>query len=111
MSDVDEIVGLDDSSAPGGAAWCTDITQHPARAGKIYCCAILDCFSKMIVAPTFSTTADIAFRQPCGQHGVATKPCRATTLRADHGSRFTTSVWHSVLGTSTSTSSVPNSPA
>jgi transposase-like protein len=24
--------------------WCTDITEHPARDGKVYCCAILDCF-------------------------------------------------------------------
>ena len=23
--------------------WCTDITEHPARDGKVYCCAILDC--------------------------------------------------------------------
>src|SRR5271156_5820020 len=35
--------------------WCTDITEHPARDGKVYCCAILDCFSRMIVARTFST--------------------------------------------------------
>ena len=27
--------------------WCTDITEHPARDGKVYCCAILDCFSRM----------------------------------------------------------------
>src|SRR6476619_2534121 len=40
--------------------WCTDITEHSARDGKVYCCAILDCFSRMIVARTFSTTADTA---------------------------------------------------
>jgi transposase InsO family protein len=39
---------------------CTDITEHQARDGKVYCCAILDCFSPMIVARTFSTTADTA---------------------------------------------------
>ena len=38
----------------------TDITEHSARDGKVYCCAILDCFSRMIVARTFSTTADTA---------------------------------------------------
>jgi putative transposase len=32
--------------------WCTDITEHPARGGKAYCCAILDCFSRMIVEAT-----------------------------------------------------------
>jgi putative transposase len=40
--------------------WCTDIPEHPARDGKVYCCAILDCFSRMIVDRTFSTTADTA---------------------------------------------------
>jgi putative transposase len=40
--------------------WCTDFTEHPARDGKVYCCAILDCFSRMIVARTFSTTPDTA---------------------------------------------------
>ncbi|MGW5105989.1 DDE-type integrase/transposase/recombinase [Nocardia sp. NPDC004123] len=40
--------------------WFTDITEHPARDGKVYCCAILDAFSKMIVARTFSTIADTA---------------------------------------------------
>ncbi|MGW4720803.1 DDE-type integrase/transposase/recombinase, partial [Nocardia sp. NPDC004260] len=33
--------------------WCTDITEHPARDGKVYCCAILDCFSKKIVGRAF----------------------------------------------------------
>lgn len=37
--------------------WCTDITEHPARDGKVYCCAILDCFSRMIVARTFLMSA------------------------------------------------------
>ena len=40
--------------------WCTDITEHPARDGKVYCCPILDCFSRMIVVRTFSATADTA---------------------------------------------------
>lgn len=38
----------------------TDITEHQARDGKVYCCAILDAFSKMIAARTFSTIADTA---------------------------------------------------
>ena len=27
----------------------TDITEHPTREGKIYCCAVLDAFSRMVV--------------------------------------------------------------
>ena len=29
--------------------WMTDITQHPTREGRIYCCAVIDAFSRMVV--------------------------------------------------------------
>ena len=29
--------------------WMTDITEHPAREGRIYCCAVIDAFSRMVV--------------------------------------------------------------
>jgi hypothetical protein len=29
--------------------WCTDITEHPTRSGKVYCCAVLDVFSRVVV--------------------------------------------------------------
>jgi putative transposase len=29
--------------------WFTDITEHPTRDGKLYCCCVLDCFSRRVV--------------------------------------------------------------
>ncbi len=29
--------------------WLTDITEHPTREGKVYCCAVLDVFSRKVV--------------------------------------------------------------
>ena len=29
--------------------WLTDITEHPTREGKIYCCVVLDLFSRKVV--------------------------------------------------------------
>ena len=70
--------------------WCTDITEHQARDGKVYCCAILDCFSRMIVARTFSTTADTALVNNAVNMAVAYRNQRgATILHADHGTQFT----------------------
>jgi putative transposase len=70
--------------------WCTDITEHPARDGKVYCCAILDCFSRMIVARTFSTTPDTALVNNAVNMAVANrKRYGATILHSDHGSQFT----------------------
>ncbi|MFI5542122.1 IS3 family transposase [Nocardia sp. NPDC051900] len=70
--------------------WCSDITEHPARDGKVYCCAILDCFSKRIVGRSFSTIPDtalvnnavnMAVRERAKSHGAI--------LHADHGVQFT----------------------
>ena len=70
--------------------WCTDITEHPARDGKVYCCAILDCFSRMIVARTFSTTADTALVNNAVNMAVDNRTRSGPTiLHADHGTQFT----------------------
>ena len=29
--------------------WLTDITEHPTAEGKIYCCVVLDLFSRKVV--------------------------------------------------------------
>jgi putative transposase len=29
--------------------WVTDITEHPTREGKLYCCVVLDTFSRRVV--------------------------------------------------------------
>jgi len=29
--------------------WMTDITEHPTREGKLFCCVVLDAFSRMVV--------------------------------------------------------------
>jgi putative transposase len=29
--------------------WLTDITEHPTREGKVYCCVVLDAFSRKVV--------------------------------------------------------------
>jgi putative transposase len=70
--------------------WCTDITEHPARDGKVFCCAILDCFSKAIVGRSFATGADAALVNNAINMAVRerTRP-ESTILHADHGAQFT----------------------
>lgn len=29
--------------------WATDITEHPTATGKVYCCAVIDAYSRVIV--------------------------------------------------------------
>jgi putative transposase len=70
--------------------WVTDITEHPTGEGKLYCAAILDCFSRRIIGHSIgprqttelvvdAMAAAVARRQP---HG-------STILHSDHGTQFT----------------------
>lgn len=36
--------------------WLTDITEHPTREGKLFCCVVLDVFSRLVVGWSIDTT-------------------------------------------------------
>lgn len=36
--------------------WLTDITEHPSREGKLYCCVVLDTFSRRVVGWAIDST-------------------------------------------------------
>jgi putative transposase len=38
--------------------WVTDITEHPTREGKVYCCAVMDTFSRRIVGWSIDSSQD-----------------------------------------------------
>jgi putative transposase len=71
--------------------WVTDITEHPTREGKVYCCVVLDVFSRRVV--------DSLDRHPPGHpaghsragHGdpPPQPPARCDVIHGDHGSQFT----------------------
>ena len=37
------------ASAAPDRLWMTDITEHPTREGKLYCCVVLDAYSRRVV--------------------------------------------------------------
>ena len=45
--------------------WVTDITEHPTREGKVYCCVVIDVFSRRVVGWAIDTAqrADLATDQ------------------------------------------------
>jgi len=36
--------------------WVTDITEHPTREGKVFCCVVLDTFSRKVVGWAIDAT-------------------------------------------------------
>jgi putative transposase len=75
--------------------WITDITEHPTGEGKVYCAAVMDAYSRLIVGwsiadhmrtelVTDALGMAILRRQP-GKDTDET----ATILHSDHGSQYT----------------------
>ena len=52
----DDLVQRDFSAPAPNLMWLTDITEHPTSEGKLYCCAIKDCFSNRIVGYSIDTS-------------------------------------------------------
>lgn len=74
--------------------WVTDITEHPTREGKLYCCVVIDTFSRRVVGWAIDSRAraDLA----TNALGMAIDSRADTTgqipggiIHADHGTQFT----------------------
>jgi putative transposase len=76
--------------------WVTDITEHPTREGKPYCCVVLDTFSRRVVGWSIDHRQDtalvtnalgmaIANREPAAGSGLV--------IHSDHGTQFTSSAF------------------
>jgi putative transposase len=70
--------------------WVTDITEHPTREGKLYCCVVLDVFSRKVVGWSIdsSQTATLV-TNALGMALQNRKPTNSTIIHSDHGVQFT----------------------
>lgn len=74
--------------------WCTDITEHPTGTGKVYCCAVLDVFSRVIVG--WSIADHMRSELVVDALQMATwrrQPEPGTIVHADRGSQYTSWVF------------------
>ena len=70
--------------------WMTDITEHPTREGKLYCCVVLDAFSRMVVGWSIDSTQTTTL--VLNALGMATRrriPAGELIVHSDRGVQFT----------------------
>jgi putative transposase len=75
--------------------WITDITEHPTGEGKLYCAAVMDAYSRLIIG--WSITEHMRTELVIDALGMATirrQPDNQsdetrTVLHSDHGSQYT----------------------
>ena len=92
------------ADAPNGL-WCTDITEHPTEDGKVYCCAVMDVFSRAIVGWSMPTTSAPSWswtpcRWPPGGATRSLEPWSTPTAarKADSTGRRNTSILEVSMG-------------
>lgn len=73
--------------------WVTDITDHPTREGKLYCCVVLDAYSRRVVGWAIDSRqrtdlATSALGMAIDSRGTAGQ-IPDTIIHADHGTQFT----------------------
>ena len=54
----------------------TDITEHPTREGKVYCCVVLDAFSRYVVGWSIDSTQTTLLVLNALWHGHPASPAR-----------------------------------
>jgi transposase InsO family protein len=74
--------------------WVTDITQHRTREGWLYCCAVLDAFSRRIVGWSMDSKADATLVVNALDMAIRNRrPTAGGIVHADHGTQFTSWVF------------------
>ena len=70
--------------------WMTDITEHPTREGKIYCCVVLDAFSRLVVGWSIdSTQTTVLVTNALGMATRRRDPTGGLVIHSDRGVQFT----------------------
>ena len=75
--------------------WITDITEHPTREGKLYCAAVMDAFSRLIIGWSIADhmrtelVTDALGMAIVRRRSDNDSPNKSTILHSDHGSQFT----------------------
>jgi len=70
--------------------WLTDITEHPTREGKVYCCVVLDAFSRRVVGWAIDQRCEtVLVNDALSMEGESRAIDATSVIHSDHGSRFT----------------------
>jgi putative transposase len=85
-----DLVMRDFSRDAPNRLWLTDITEHRTREGKLYCCVVLDAYSRSIVGWSIDNRQAASLVMSALAMAVSRrKPRQGSVIHSDHGSQFT----------------------
>jgi putative transposase len=86
----DDLVCRDFNRDAPDQLWLTDITEHPTREGRVYCCVVLDAHSRRVVGWSIDTHQATPLVTNALAMAISNRtPPPGTVIHTDHGSQFT----------------------
>jgi len=70
------------------AKWLTDISEHPTGEGKLYLCAVKDCYSNKIVGYSIDSRMKSSLAASAIRNAIGLRSPVGTILHSDRGSQF-----------------------
>lgn len=90
LATAEDLVCRDFTRDAPNQLWLTDITEHPTREGKVYCCVVLDAHSRRVVGWSIDSHQASSLVTNALQMAVSNRtPLAGTVIHSDHGSQFT----------------------
>ena len=93
----DDLVRRDFTAGAPNVTWLTDITEHPTAQGKLYLCAIKDCYSKKIVGYSIGPRMKSSLAVAALRNAIALRNPRGVIVHSDRGSQFRSKKYRRVL--------------
>jgi len=78
----------DFTAAAPNTKWLTDITEHPTGEGKLYLCAVKDCYSNKIVGYSIDARMKSSLAVSAIRNAISLRSPVGTILHSDRGSQF-----------------------
>jgi len=86
---TEDLVQRNFSATAPNQLWCTDITEHPTTEGKVYCCAVIDVYSRKIVGWAIDMRQTTTLVLNALDMAVEARKPSQTVIHSDHGTQFT----------------------
>jgi putative transposase len=89
VATADDLVQRDFTATGPNELWLTDITEHATLEGRLFCCVVLDLFSRRAVGWSIGRRCDTALVNDALSMAADARTTLETVIHSDHGSQFT----------------------
>jgi putative transposase len=93
----DDLVRRDFTATAPNTKWLTDITEHSTGEGKLYLCAVKDCYSNKIVGYSIASHMRASLAVSALRNAIALRDPHGAVVHSDRGAQFRSAAYRRLL--------------